>query len=440
MRCPSRSGLIAAGVESAGEYGQSSDPQLEQRVLRIVLRWFTAGLVSSALIMSVHAVTGGHGTLTVWIGVAGALALALLGFLQRPLGYRRTLCIYVGGVFVLTTYLQSFRGLVPGPLLGNMASVLLAGLFFGTRGVLVGCFATAASLIVAWYLVTSRILVPWHSSFWDPFEPLVWLRYVVILAFFGGGVAHAILMMTADLRQIARRLRDTLALERNERAQREAAQRALEKAQRLQALGQFAAGMAHDFNNSVAVITADAELIRMTPNLSPEVASAAGEIIARAEVAAETLRQLMALGRDETGKPTRIDLDAVLQRSLPTLRHALGANVELAVESAGRLEALIDASRLQQLLLNLALNARDAMPNGGKWTLSLREHRIDAIPPGWAAQPGQFATLECTDTGTGMDQALRDRIFEPFFTTKPAGQGTGLGLAMVHKTVLDAGG
>jgi signal transduction histidine kinase len=247
-------------------------------------------------------------------------------------------------------------------------------------------------------------------------------------------------LLIGGLEKLALRLRETLERERDERTQLEAAQHALEKSRRLEALGELAAGVAHDFNNSLMVIMGGASVLRADPSATPAVAALADEIIERARTGAQTVQQLLSLGRASGGDVNAVTLDEVLRRTLPTLKQALSDNVHLELACAWQGVIHVDVGRLQQALLNLATNARDAMPHGGRWTLRVTEHQIERVPAGWMAQPGRFVALACIDTGVGVDGALFGRLFEPFFSTKAAGKGSGLGLAMVRKTLNDAGG
>ena len=229
-------------------------------------------------------------------------------------------------------------------------------------------------------------------------------------------------------------------------------QERLAQAQRLESLGQLAGGVAHDFNNLLAVILNYAEFA------AEELAAAtesdwAGrcesahddlEQISRAgERAASLTRQLLAFARREVVQPQVLDLDTVVTAVEEMLRRTLGEHVELAISLAGGLHpVLADPGRLEQVLVNLAVNARDAMPGGGTLTIDTSNITVDAesIAGGAESPLGQQVRLRVSDTGTGMAPEVVAHAFEPFFTTKSDDGGTGLGLATVYGILTQADG
>jgi two-component system cell cycle sensor histidine kinase/response regulator CckA len=237
-----------------------------------------------------------------------------------------------------------------------------------------------------------------------------------------------------------------------DRRRQDKSQERLAQAQRLESLGQLAGGVAHDFNNLLAVILNYAEFA------AEELAAAtesdwAGrsesahddlEQISRAgERAASLTRQLLAFARREVVQPQVLDLDTVITAVEEMLRRTLGEHVELAISLAGGLHpVLADPGRLEQVLVNLAVNARDAMPDGGR--LTLRTANVTAEECGKFAYKGMpkadYVLVEVSDTGTGISPDIIEKIFEPFFTTKEVGKGTGLGLSTVYGIVKQTGG
>jgi two-component system, cell cycle sensor histidine kinase and response regulator CckA len=218
----------------------------------------------------------------------------------------------------------------------------------------------------------------------------------------------------------------------SDRVREEERRRKLEEqvrqSQKMEAVGRLAGGVAHDFNNLLTVINGCADLLLREAPADAQTHELADEIRRAGEQAAALTKQLLAFGRRQIVAPTVLDLNDVVREVERMLRRLIGEHIELAVEldpAGGRVKA--DPSLLAQLLMNLAVNARDAMPQGG--TLTVR-----------TAQIGDKVVVTVADTGVGMDAATRARIFEPFFTTKPVGEGTGLGLATVHSIVEQAGG
>jgi PAS domain S-box-containing protein len=215
----------------------------------------------------------------------------------------------------------------------------------------------------------------------------------------------------------------------------------LRQRQRMESIGQLAGGVAHDFNNLLTVITSSAELLAAEIDGGParDLVRDINEASARA---AALTRQLLSFSRQEVVEPKVTDLATVVTDTAQMLRRLIGEDVVLTTLDAGTCRVRIDAGQWSQVLINLALNARDAMPQGGHLTVETRSVDLDAAyqraHP--AVTAGRFAMLRVSDTGEGMSAHVRSRIFEPFFTTREQGQGTGLGLAVVYGIVQQSGG
>jgi PAS domain S-box-containing protein len=215
------------------------------------------------------------------------------------------------------------------------------------------------------------------------------------------------------------------------------------QAQKMDAVGRLAGGVAHDFNNVLSVITGYAELVRR--DLRPGTASARrlDGLVAATERAAGLTRQLLTFSRKQVVDRRVIDLGVVVTGIADMLRRLLGEKVQLVTYLAGGLgKVKADPGQMEQVLMNLSVNARDAMPDGGRLVIETANVELDA---GFARthlgiEAGRYVMLAVSDTGIGMDAATRQRIFEPFFTTKEAGQGTGLGLSTVYGIVQASGG
>jgi len=212
----------------------------------------------------------------------------------------------------------------------------------------------------------------------------------------------------------------------------------LRQSQKMEAIGQLAAGVAHDFNNLLTIISGHASLLKTLSFENEEDAESVAEIAAAAERAANLTRQLLAFSRKQVMQPAIIDLSAVVNDSVKMLKRLVGETIEVETEFADPpplTEA--DVGMIEQIILNLAVNARDAMPEGGRLTVRTGHRVMDEADAGRnpEASAGRFVYLSVTDSGCGMDKETQARIFEPFFTTKDVGKGTGLGLSTVYGIV-----
>ena len=224
---------------------------------------------------------------------------------------------------------------------------------------------------------------------------------------------------------------------------RKALEDQLGQAQKMEAVGQLAGGVAHDFNNMLTAIGGFAELIAEDPDDAAGRSYAVEAIRAATERAAGLTRQLLAFSRRQRLEPTLVSLNEAIRRIEPLLRRLLGEHVELVVRPADEhWLVLADPSQLETIVVNLAINARDAMPDGGTLTIETANVEVDDMYAGkqLSVAPGSYAMLSVTDTGSGMDSDTLSHIFEPFFTTKEVGRGTGLGLSSAHGVIEQLGG
>ena len=218
----------------------------------------------------------------------------------------------------------------------------------------------------------------------------------------------------------------------------------LRQSQKMEAVGQLAGGVAHDFNNLLTIVRGNLDLLRDDVTLSGDAHELLDEVGRAAARAADLTRQLLAFGRKQTLRVSVFDLGETLTGIEPMLRRVIGANITLSADrDASATPVRADRGQLDQVVMNLVLNARDAMPAGGAIRLTTRLVRVSearTVALGDVMPAGAYAELAVADTGSGIASDDLSRIFEPFYTTKPVGQGTGLGLAMVHGIVRQSHG
>ena len=231
-----------------------------------------------------------------------------------------------------------------------------------------------------------------------------------------------------------------LSAQRQAEAQRERLKERLRQTEKLNALGQLAGGIAHDFNNILTVISANAHIAAL---YGGEVKEVAEEIVSCSDRGTRLVRQLLAASRQQKLSPEAIDLSRLIHEMRAMFRSALPETISLHLPEEREPQGVYaDPTQIERALLNLVINARDAMPSGGALTIALSQTSLSASESSqWpGVHAGRYVRVAVSDTGLGMDEATRARIFEPFFTTKPTGQGTGLGLATVHGVIQQSGG
>jgi two-component system, cell cycle sensor histidine kinase and response regulator CckA len=217
-----------------------------------------------------------------------------------------------------------------------------------------------------------------------------------------------------------------------------------QQSQKMEAIGRLSGGVAHDFNNLLGVIIGYAEILQEGLRADHPLRHSADEVLAAGRRAASLTRQLLAFSRQQVLELKVLDVNVVVLNMESMLRRLIGEDVDLTSGLDGSLGLVkADQGQLEQVIMNLAVNARDAMPDGGKLIIESSNIVMDKVFVSrypYPVQPGSYVRLTVSDTGVGMDAATRARIFEPFFTTKEKGQGTGLGLSMVYGVVKQSGG
>ena len=284
-------------------------------------------------------------------------------------------------------------------------------------------------------------------------ESVVLARWHDNIRIYGAVAAGAALMLFLALWLALHRARaeeDALARLRAEARQRQAAEKQLRHAQRMEAVGQLTGGIAHDFNNLLTAILGNLEMIKrasLQGRPEAETRERIGRLVATAMKAVERgsglTKSLLAFSRNQSLQPQPLDANACLGDFIEIVRQAVGARVQVSFEpDPGLPDCVADPAELQAAILNLALNARDAMPQGGCLRVRTRECVLNnlALAANPEARPGRFVAIEVADAGEGMEAEVATKAFEPFFTTKPVGQGAGLGLSQVFGFARQSGG
>jgi signal transduction histidine kinase/ActR/RegA family two-component response regulator len=369
-----------------------------------------------------------------WVGYAAAIILSLLSLLVR---------------LVLGERLTGF------PFLTFYPTVLLTA-FIGGRGP--GLLAAALSGVLAWYFLVEPINAFGFSTIGDylAIALFAFVTITLVLLVHGMNRAYSLLLesearraqLNAELEQrVEERTAELVATTEQLRAEiaaRANAEARVAQLQRLEAVGQLTGGIAHDFNNMLAIMMGNLDLAqRRIAKGNPDVGRFVDNAMEGARRGAALTKQLLAFGRRQALRPANVDVNALVRGMSELLRRSLGPGVEIETVLAGGLwRTYADATQLESAIVNLAVNARDAMPGGGKLTVETMNAHIDdayaASNPD--ASPGQYVVVAVSDTGTGMPPDVLERAFEPFYTTKGVGDGSGLGLSQIYGYLKQSGG
>ncbi len=362
-----------------------------------------------------------------FVGYGAIVALRLL----PKVPYNVRAVVLSAASFVAGGSAVFLRGLAAAPVLLLGLGVLLSALFLGRA-------AMITSLILAGTIV---------AAVGHP-EPVVgfsrWssaIDFVCVAGVMTILVQVVVSRLEGSLerrRQAFKRLRAEQALREHTQSELTHAQATLQQTQKLDAVGRLAGGVAHDFNNTLQVVLGWTELLR-DETQPQKMQEGIEQIRAAAERSRVLTRQLLTFSRPEMSAPTRVDLHEILPELVKSYRQLMPDDISIVTHTVPGLAILMDEGHLSQVLLNIALNARDAMPTGGTLALMARFVPRAELMPSMTAFHGGAVEIEATDTGTGMDEETRSRVFEPFFTTKGA-RGTGLGLSTVYGVVQQAGG
>src|SRR5688572_29518671 len=432
--------IAAPGAESV----EDTLHLLRTRVLRVALNVLAVMMPLVGAFLTWQAYSSGVLTPLTLVLCSWGVVFPIL----RRLGSRMTFqmsALLLLSVLLITVAMVAVRfGLTVGNLAVSVLLILLATLFFGQRGAIVALVAVVLVIVASGVLVVQGYVPPISHELRNPLDPAVWVRETFIMTLLGVVMAATELYVVERLahevavhKNLAAREREQrLALERSERErvrereQREQAQRALEQSRRIEALARMAGGVAHDFNNALTVIVGGTEMARLRRDFPEEVDECLNEVLRAAGAAADLSRRLLMLGRQQISKPRPTAIATLLNRLETPMRRILADDIQLVVNSpSDEAVALVDEGELERALLNLVINAGDAMPRRGTVTIAWRHEDVTSAP---RLADGKYVSISISDTGQGMDRETLDRIFDPFFTTKSDKGGTGLGLATVY--------
>jgi len=370
----------------------------------------------------------------------GMTISTLAGFLAlHALLHRGAVGVASAGVVAFGWSATVFSAAVSGgptsPALGGFVLiVIVAALLWGERAALVaGALDIAAlvALLAADHL--GRLPAPWFSH--SPLHHTLARTFHVLIATFA--VYYAVRFMVQRQKEAEGEARKAWLALRS----RSAEEGRLRQSLKMEAVGQLAGGIAHDFNNLLTVIRGNLEVFRIAPDSADGRSSleAAVEAIERGK---DLTNRLLAFSRKQPLKPEIIDPGELLVSLRALLRRTLGEGLDVQIHLAADLWCCeVDRNELQSALINLVVNARDAMPDGGRVVISARNLDVqDSWAVGAEVPPGKYVVLEVRDFGMGMPPDVKERAFDPFFTTKPKGKGTGLGLSMVYGFIKQSGG
>jgi signal transduction histidine kinase len=266
---------------------------------------------------------------------------------------------------------------------------------------------------------------------------------LILLVTMGALVIAVLSFSQAALGRRAQQLSSMNIRLQEEMEERRKTEEALRQSHKMEAVGQLSGGIAHDFNNLIMIVKGNLRLLKRKIGAEAE---AAGTYIASAEAALDRAthltQRILAFSRRQPLTPQRVNFSTLAQGLSQLIRHSVGEQVDIVMRLNGEWSTLCDINQMENVILNLAINARDAMPDGGRLTIETRDVTLKDPPPEVEGEfvPGDYVALAVADTGTGMPDDVRRRAVDPFFTTKPQGKGTGLGLSMTFGFVRQSGG
>jgi len=393
------------------------------------------GLGTLVILVTVHGQWQRHAM--VISGIGCCLLSAVVAYSSWPSSRYRPWCIIAPAV---ATALAGFAmvGFLAGPAVLLTVNIMLGGLLLGRRAMALLLLVTVFGIgAIAWAMVSNAIPAPPAASV-SMTHVVPWLRTIAVMALATGLLGSLLIDIVGRMeRSVEQAKQETHRREEAERDRAQAEIMSLANKQ-LETIGQLAAGVAHDFNNNLSVILGSTELLREEVGDNPAAVELIDDVLHSSRRAAELTRQLLAYSRKAQMVLSPTDINQLVEAAVALLRRSIDPGVQIKTSLlATNSSVMADSTLLENALLNLMVNARDAMPHGGQLTVVTSDHVVDHLVEKrtHGLAPGTYTLVEILDTGDGIASEHLPHIFEPFFTTKPIGKGTGLGLAAVSGTI-----
>ena len=415
---------------------------------RVVSRALGVGAIAAPLaaaIILAQAIRIETITPTTIVLCAYTITFPLLWIAGRNRHYRLSGSLLMFLLVTMTFLVQIRSGPYTSQAPLQLMTLVLSGLIYGIRGVYITLAINLCLFALAAVLLLNGLVPNTSALFFDPNSTTVWLRSAAIMVFFGGGSAWGVVYTIEKLQKETVKLRELLAREhaqlehlaRAEKEKQEALQ-AVTAAQRVEVLGRLASGVAHDFNNSLTVILTSTEMAQRDPDLSPAVMKLLASIKRASLQAADMTKSLLALGRKDPSRLTSISPAAVLTGMHEAITRLLPEDIKFSIVETTSAPVMVDRVQLERAILNLVINAKDAVGANGEITIGCRQVKLMSEPNGLAE--GSYIQFSVKDNGHGMTAAVLEHIFEPFYTMKAEGHGTGMGMALLHSFALESKG
>ena len=415
---------------------------------RVVSRALAVGAIAAPLaaaIILAQAIRIETITPTTIVLCAYTITFPLLWIAGRNRYYRLSGSLLMFLLVTMTFLVQIRSGPYTSQAPLQLMTLVLSGLIYGIRGVYITLAINLCLFALAAVLLLNGLVPNTSALFFDPNSTTVWLRSAAIMVFFGGGSAWGVVYTIEKLQKETVKLRELLAREhaqlehlaRAEKEKQEALQ-AVTAAQRVEVLGRLASGVAHDFNNSLTVILTSTEMAQRDPDLSPAVMKLLASIKRASLQAADMTKSLLALGRKDPSRLTSISPAAVLTGMYEAITRLLPEDIKFSIVETTSAPVMVDRVQLERAILNLVINAKDAVGANGEITIGCRQVKLMSEPNGLAE--GSYIQFSVKDNGHGMTAAVLEHIFEPFYTMKAEGHGTGMGMALLHSFALESKG